>query len=174
MIGHLKDVKKQWEALFLEQKNDETSLNLKNWDDVESDICAYFTKMKKLMAEFGKVIVGFEFDIEDFWDKNLKIATNMICNNSPMCCHKDSPTSFPTILSAFYLDHSNGGELFLPEIPFVCHYKMGDVVIMDGMQWHSVLPMVNKDGENAKRFSVTIYNNKSPLKESQAHKKLKK
>ena len=51
---------------------------------------------------------------------------------------------------------------------------MGDVVLMDGRQWHSVLPMVNKNGDNAKRFSVSIYNNKSPLKESPVPKKLKK
>ena len=127
------------------------------------------------MAEFGKVIVGYEFDIENFWDSNLKIATNMICHKSPMCCHQDTASNFPTILSAFYLDHSNRGELFLPEIPFVCHYKVGEfVVLMYGRQWHSVLPMVKKNGDNAKRFSVNIYNNKSPLKESPVPKKLKK
>jgi len=118
MIGNLSSVKKQWNEIVQKQKNEnETSLNLKSWDDVESDIQAYFSKMKELMATHGKVIVGFEYEIEEFWDKNnLKIATNMLCNKSPICCHKDSVSQYPTILSAFYLDHSNGGELILPEI----------------------------------------------------------
>ena len=65
-----------------------------------------------------------------------------LSNKSAICCHKDSDTQsqsqYPTILSAFHLDHSNGGELILPEIAFMCHYRMGDVVIMNGMQWHAV------------------------------------
>ena len=175
MIGILSHVKKQWNEIVQKQTN-ETSLNLKTWDDVESDIQAYFSKMEGLMATHGKVIVGFEYEIQGFWDENnLKLATNMLCNKSAICCHKDTDTQYPTILSAFYLDHSNGGELLLPEIAFMCHYRMGDVVIMDGMQWHAVLPMVNIDGKNAKRFSVSFYNNTSSLSESQKqNKKLKK
>jgi len=175
MIGQKKNVQKQWDAIVQKQENEEMSLNLKPFDDVKIGIEAYFLRLKNLMATYGKVIVGFEFEIEEFWNQKMKIATNLLCQKSPICCHKDTFSSFPTILSAFYLDHSHGGELFLPEIAFLCHYKMGDVVLMDGRQWHSVLPMVNKNRENAERFSVSIYNNKSPVKEAQAQqKKLKK
>ena len=67
------------------------------------------------MSTHFRVRVGFEYENQGFWDENnLKIATNMLCNKSAICCHKDTQSQYPTILSAFYLDHSNGGELLLP------------------------------------------------------------
>ena len=82
MVGHLSSVKKQWDAIVPEQKNDETSLNLKSWDDMKMDIEAYFLRMKELKARCGKILVGHEFDIENFWDQELKIATNMLCQSA--------------------------------------------------------------------------------------------
>ena len=53
MIGIFSDVKKQWNEIVQKQTNEnETSLNLKSWDDIESDIQAYFSKMEGLMATY--------------------------------------------------------------------------------------------------------------------------
>lgn len=115
----------------------------------------------KYMPVFNK-----DLNPQMFLQQGLNLCVNGVTvsgtGQSRIACHQDSYSQYPSVMTCNKkkgtVPGDVGGELIIASMGFVCDYGENDLVILDGMEMHGVLPLTTKkDTKVQKRQSCVLF-----------------
>ncbi|GFH59308.1 predicted protein [Chaetoceros tenuissimus] len=166
----IEDVKKLWndEKFGIAQKLG------KQWNEVKPLFDAYFDDMKAAYLAHMKYF--FEPSArsdparmnEVYFGERFHFSSNLFDQNHTCAVHHDTKPlqkGFPSGITAMGLNEDGtnrflrqgDGELCFIELGCNVQYNKGDIVLMDPMLYHGLLPL------KGPRFSLVLYNNRGTL-----------